>query len=50
MRLVANVGGDVRSDVCERVECAERQVSEESTDDHKKAAKDEQFCRPFTQC
>lgn len=47
MRLVANVGGDVRSDVGECVEGTEGEVSQETAKYHEKAAYDEQFRRPF---
>lgn len=47
MRLVADVGGDVRSDVGERVEGTEGEVSQEPAKYHEEAAHDEQFRRPF---
>ena len=47
MRLVADVGSHVWSDVSERVEGAEREVDYESTNDHQNAANDNQTRRPF---
>ena len=41
MRLVADVGGDVRSNVGECVERTEREVSQEPAKYHEKAAYDE---------
>lgn len=49
MRLVADVGGDVRSDVRESIESSEGEVSQKSTKYHEKAAHDKQFRWPFAQ-